>query len=156
MDDKGNLKGQLSEIELSIVVLDQKIERHMDMSGKSHESISMDLSALERKQERFEEKLDSFFDSVSNLKDELSKMNVNMATYNAQLAEHMRRTEASESRLEKMEEISKILIQKDASHDAELSKLKVTWSTIVKVFVGMAGAISLVWTVMQLLEKIYR
>ena len=156
MSDERGFNHQLAEIEDAIMVLDQKIENHVQNSVHSHEVMRADVGALDRRQERLEAKMDSFFESVSDLRDELSRMNVNMATYNAQLAEHMRRTAMSENRLEKMEEIAKALSQKDAGHETELAKLKIVGSTVTKVFMGIAGAIGLIWTVMQILESLHK
>lgn len=156
MSNEKDLKDQLSEIETAIVVLDQKIDNHVESSGKSYEIMRADIGALDRRQERLEAKMDSFFESVSSLKDELSKMNINMVTYNAQLAEHMRRTALSESRLEKMEEIVRSLSQRDVNHEAELSRLKIIANTVAKVFMTIAGAIGLIWTIIQIAEKIHR
>lgn len=156
MSDEKNLKQQLAEIEGAIVVLDQKIENHVENSGRLHEVMRADIGALDRRQERLEVKMDSFFESISDLRDELSRMNVNMATYNGQLAEHMRRTALSESRLEKMEDIARALSQKDINHETELARFKIISSTIVKVFMAIAGGIGLVWTVMQMLESLYK
>jgi chromosome segregation ATPase len=156
MDDKKDLKNQLSEIETSLTMMDHKIENHIESSNRSHEMVRSDIESIDRRQERLEAKMDSFFESISTLKEEMSKMNINMATYNAQLAEHMRRTALNEARLDKMEEIAELLSQKDAGHEKELSKLKIVSSTVVKVFVAIAGTIGIVWTLMQILDFMYK
>lgn len=152
MSDEKSLKDQLSEIENAIVMLDHKVDNHIETSGRSHDVMRADVGALDRRQERLEAKMDSFFESISTLREELSKMNINMVTYNAQLAEHMRRTALSENRLEKMEEIVRMLSQKDISHESELIRFKTISSTITKVFVTIAGAIGLIWTIVQIVQ----
>lgn len=156
MSDEKDLKQHLAEIENAIVVLDQKIENHVENSGRSHEVMRSDIGALDRRQERLEAKMDSFFESISTLREELSKMNINMVTYNAQLAEHMRRTALSENRLEKMEDIIEALAKKDINHESELARYKTISSTITKVFVAIAGGIGLVWTMIQIIDKFYK
>lgn len=156
MSDEKSLTQQLAEIENAIVILDHKIENHVENSGRSHEVMRSDIGALDRRQERLEAKMDSFFESISTLREELSKMNVNMITYNAQLAEHMRRTALSEARLERMEDVVRALAQKDINHESELTKFKTISSTVTKVFVAIAGGIGLIWTIMQIVTSIHK
>lgn len=155
MTDEKDLKQQLYEIENAIVMIDQKIENHIDNSGRSHEIMRSDIGALDRRQERLEAKMDSFFESIASFRDELSKMNINMVTYNSQLAEHMRRTALNEDRLNKMEEIISALAQRDTKHEADLTKFKIVSATIAKVFVGIAGAIGLIWTMIQIVNSVH-
>lgn len=156
MSDEKELKNHLSEIETSLTVMDQKIENHIESSNKSHEMVRSDIESIDRRQERLEAKMDSFFESISTLREEMSKMNINMATYNAQLAEHMRRTALNEARLDKMEDIIELLADRDDGHEKELSRLKIVSNTVVKVFVGIAGTIGIVWTLMQILDFLYK
>lgn len=150
----GDIKKRLELIESSISCLGANVLSHMESDKSDHLAFREELVSLNRKQEKIEDKIDSFFAAVSDLKEEMYKTNTNMTIYNNSLIEHMRRTIIAEERLDKLEDISISIKEKQVAHDHNIEKIKLIASTITKVLVSIAGLIGFTWTVIQMIGKL--
>jgi DNA repair exonuclease SbcCD ATPase subunit len=148
------IKDKLEKIQEFIQEVTSKMDHYVKEDEVAHKLIEDKLENLEKKEERIESRMDAFFESVDVLKSEISKMNVNMATYNAHLGEHMRRTALAEERLEKTEAVLGKIVEQQVNQNLEIEKAKVKQSTVVKVFVGIAGVVGFVYTVLQILAAL--
>lgn len=153
-----DIKKKLDDLSNSVDSLGSHITDHMAIDRRDRDAVRHELSDLNRRNEKLDNKMESFFEAVSSLKDEMSRTNVNMAVYNTQLEAHMRRTEIAEQRLEKIEDkylaFETAQKEKEHQHQLRIAKIKSAWSTVVNICIGIVGFAGFVWTVMQILSKL--